>query len=379
MQLATQVIGISTAQVYAELLRLLELQVAFCGPEPYSEPTIYVDSDDDPDPEDGPRASTIDLTSRMVDYGNLSEGIAESDPANINISQIIHPKKPRRKIILNGMGEVESQSSSNDTDDDNSFDNAKQSKSAEVNGTKDTNVHHQLKSHCEEKYHKSRASDGNTTSIHFPNEDHVRQHLLLLAEHPYKFVTYIRRRSHYPESWTVNFPSLAHRLRVVELEKIIMACHGLEGLRVIRILQVKGKLAEKELGASALMNQKVMRCILTAMHQSGHIELQEIPRDAQRQPSRCIFLWYFDTERCRQTVLEQTYKTMVRCIQRIKVEREAIRSIISKAARTDVIGNEEKFLSLEERTVLEVWREKEEKLLGEMQRLDDVVSVLRGY
>ena len=177
----------------------------------------------------------------------------------------------------------------------------------------------------------------------------------------------------------MDFPALSRQLRLIELESIITTRYGVEALRIIRILQEKGKLDEKAIATFALMNQKTMRSILTTMHEGGHLELQEVPRDNQRQPSRTIFLWFFDPERCRQKVLEETYKTMARCMQRAKAEREAVQSVIDKASRTDVVGKEDELLGLDERTALGAWREKEERLLGEIGRLDDLVAVLRDF
>ena len=122
-----------------------------------------------------------------------------------------------------------------------------------------------------------------------------------------------------------------------------------------------------------------MRSILNRMHGAGHVELQEIPRDTQRQPSRTMFLWYFDVERCRRKLLEETYKTMARCLQRVKSERGLLHNLMEKAARSDVKGREAEFLKIEEQATLEKWRSMEERLLGEIGRLDDVVAVLRDF
>ena len=70
---------------------------------------------------------------------------------------------------------------------------------------------------------------------------------------------------------------------------------------------------------------------------------------------------------------------MARCLQRVKVEREAVQTVIEKAERTDVVGKEEEYLGVGERVALEEWREREERLLGEVGRLDDLVAVLRDF
>jgi len=206
----------------------------------------------------------------------------------------------------------------------------------------------------------------------------MKQHLHLLAEDEHEFVRLTEKDNGLVE-WSVDFRHLARQLRQYELEQTITARFGTVATRMVRIFLHKGKLDEKQISNLALVHQKQMRAALTVMHEAGHLELQEVPRDTNRQPSRTMFLWYFDPERCRQLVLEQTYKAMARCLQRAKVERLAIQTLIDKAERTDVVGNEDQYLSVEERVVLSQWREKEERILGEVGRLDDLVGVLRDY
>lgn len=115
------------------------------------------------------------------------------------------------------------------------------------------------------------------------------------------------------------------------------------------------------------------------MHQSGYLQLQEIPRDANRQPSRTLFLWAWDPERARAQLLEECYATMERLVRRARVERERVRETIEKASRTDVVGREKEFLAEGERVALGGWRAREERIWGEVGRLDDVVSIVRDF
>lgn len=230
----------------------------------------------------------------------------------------------------------------------------------------------------------SSALEGNDDDDDGPISNHgssmpsIKQHLHLLAEDEHEFVRLTEKDNGLVE-WSVDFSALSRQLRHYELERTITARFGTLATRMVRIFLDKGKLDEKQISNLALIHQKQMRAALTVMHEAGHLELQEVPRDNNRQPSRTMFLWYFDPERCRQLVLEQTYKAMARCLQRVKFERLAIQTLIDKAERTDVVGKEDQYLSVDERVVLSRWREKEERILGEVGRLDDLVGVLRDY
>lgn len=213
-------------------------------------------------------------------------------------------------------------------------------------------------------------SDGNRTY-------EVDQHLCLLAQPPYSLTS--KRMVSGLITWTVEFRHLARKLRHLELERIIEARYGDVALRVVRVLHDKGKLDEKRLQEISLLPFKDLRQVLASMQTGGFVDLQEVPRDALRQPSKTIFLWFYDPDRVGNSVLEDTYKAMSRCLQRLRFERSRLKEFLEKTERSDVKGNEERYLSEAELTLLGQWRAKEALLLGEVARLDEMVAVIRDY
>ena len=334
------------------------------------------EDEDEDDPANWPApVSATELSAVFRESVDLAGAIGRVAPNKVDRNRFIHPKKRRKKTLFdsNEAGVEDVASTDEDEDMGDVVENGNISEVDEdedhVNGDADYGS-------------KVKVEKEDQTPIYNDERSRVellRQHLLLLAEHPLGFVEYIKRTPTKPEQWTVNFRSLARQLRQMELENTIATRFGPGATRLVRIFQEKGKLDEKAITSIGLINQKLMRSILTAMHEAGHLELQEIPRDNARQPSRTLFLWYFDPERCRQKVLEEAYKAMARCLQRARVEKEEVQLTIDKADRTDVVGREEEYLGVEERGALSAWREKEERLLGEVGRLDDLVAVLRDF
>ncbi|RAH73686.1 putative DNA directed RNA polymerase III subunit Rpc82 [Aspergillus aculeatinus CBS 121060] len=205
----------------------------------------------------------------------------------------------------------------------------------------------------------------------------IDQHLSLLSQPPYNLTS--KRVVSGLITWTVEFRHLARKLRHLELERVIEARYGDVALRVIRVLHAKGKLDEKRLQEISLLPFKDLRQVLASMQSGGFVDLQEVPRDAQRQPSRTIYLWFYDPDRIRDSILEDTYKAMSRCMQRLRFERSRLKEFLEKTERSDVKGNEERYLSPAELTLLGQWRSKEALLLGEITRLDEMVAVMRDY
>ena len=205
----------------------------------------------------------------------------------------------------------------------------------------------------------------------------IDQHLSLLSQPPYNLTS--KRVLSGLITWTVEFRHLARKLRHLELERMIEARYGDVALRVIRVLHAKGKLDEKRLQEISLLPFKDLRQVLASMQAGGFVDLQEVPRDAQRQPSRTIYLWFYDPDRIRNSILEDTYKAMSRCLQRLRFERNRLKEFLEKTERSDVKGNEERYLSQAELTLLDQWKAKEALLLGEVARLDEMVAVMRDY
>jgi DNA-directed RNA polymerase III subunit RPC3 len=225
-----------------------------------------------------------------------------------------------------------------------------------------------------------------TNGNHDENEDkpsgqnrafEIDQHLSILSQPPYNLTT--KHVISGLPTWRVAFRGLARKLRHQELENMIEARYGDVALRVIRILHAKGKLDEKRLQDISLLPFKDLRKSLATMQTGGFVDLQEVPRDAQRQPSKTIYLWYYDPDRVCNSMTEDTYKAMSRCIQRIKFERSRERDFLEKTERTDVKGHEEEFLSDAELEHLRNWKAREALLLAEVARLDEMVAVFRDY
>jgi len=199
-------------------------------------------------------------------------------------------------------------------------------------------------------------------------------HLEILCEEPYNFLSHSLE---YPDRYVVNFSDLSIHLRNAELFRIISSRFDKYAVRIIRVFLDRGKLDEKHLQEIVLMSAKELRHTLAILQQAGFLELQEVPREAQRQPSRTMYLWFYDPDRVRKMLIEDTYKCMTRCLQRMKVERDKVKPTIEKSERTDVRGKEERLLAKAELAVLKGWRKKEEWLLGEVGRLDELIFVLR--
>jgi DNA-directed RNA polymerase III subunit RPC3 len=359
------------------MLHTLERDIRQCKQELHLPGTV-IDVDEELNPYSLPKLRTDDLQAILTEVPGMADAIGHTDRSKINMARFDHPKKRRRKdpSIPNGdvqMAEVEGQASSDESEhgeDDKGNVSGVDSYPDNPNEW-DEDMDYNPVDPVPRKRKRSASPKGPPSPL--------RQHLFLLSNQPNGFLHHLPASRTSRESWSVDFHGLSRHLLTNSLLHFITNRFGSLATRLVRILQERGKLDEKTLTSSGLLNQKTMRALLTAMNRAGFLELQEVPKGNDRQPSKTIYLWFFDDERCRLRVLDETYKTMTRVLQRIGVEREKVKGTVEKSERVDVQGREEEMLGEEEKKALKDWRAKEERLLGELGKLDDLVAVLRDF
>jgi DNA-directed RNA polymerase III subunit RPC3 len=205
----------------------------------------------------------------------------------------------------------------------------------------------------------------------------VDKHIRLLAEDPLHFATWHTRAGF--SQWHIEFEEIAKQLIQTEVENTISARKGALGVKLIRALRKKGKLDERAACNAMMMSANDIRGIVNDLTVAGFVQTQEIPKVERREAKHSLHLIWYDRQRAREKLLHDTYKGMVRILQRIAFEREKVQPLLSKAERSDVVGNEEKWLSKGELDALKKWKEVQEKLLLQLSREDDLVATLRDF
>jgi len=111
-----------------------------------------------------------------------------------------------------------------------------------------------------------------------------------------------------------------------------------------------------------MLASKDVRVITASLSSASLLELQEVPKSAERLPARTFYLWHVDLARAYTALISHLYKTMANLIQRRKFEVGKMEALIEKRNRTDVKESEGELLSREDK--------------AEIKRLDEVVEKL---
>ncbi|KAF9878525.1 hypothetical protein CkaCkLH20_04017 [Colletotrichum karsti] len=361
-QYAADAFGEVTGQIYHTVLRLLTQQVPRCQLDP------RIDTDND---GDGPGANSkqVTVTSLQI-HDNLDESIDVAFGIGKATQDQIDYKSAERIRAAPGPLMYDS--------DDSYDDNPKPprpSARSQTNGGRRAGSDSDSEGEGEgSRETKVKFEDVASSGTRL---DQMRQHLLLLAESRQGFLRHCGSQGR--GQWTVDFKPLLEEFKQQEVDAVIEQSFGRHGLRLTRILREKGKLDEKMLPSLALMKKQDVQGKMLAMQMAGFVDVQEVPKDASRTATRTMFFWFFDIERIENQLVDDYYKTMLRCLQNLEVHRYRERNILSFVERRDVKGKEEEVMTAEHYNKYSTFLDLQSKLLGHVMRLDDLVSVFRDY
>ncbi|CAJ2511039.1 Uu.00g066640.m01.CDS01 [Anthostomella pinea] len=351
------IIGDTTAQVYGALLRALSKKISRCR-------VSGILSNEEADFLE-PRVSTDDVFEHLSPSVDVSFGIgtASEDTIDIRYAEKIRRDPPQLQdpSFQDGLQEGDVVVASDDEYDET----GELTNGAAVNGSRRGSKPGQNGT-------KVKGEDGGPLSSQRLRQ--MRQHLLILAESKQQFVRHCGAGQ-----WTVDFGPLLQRVRFIELDTMIEESFGRQGLRLTRILREKGKIDDKTLPTMALMRKPDVHVKMAEMEMAGFLDVQEVPRDNNRAANRTMFFWFFDEERTLRRILDSTYKSMVRCLERLEVERRRRKNVLSVTERRDVQGKEKDMLRSDVYSEWLEFLEVEKKLLGQIGRMDDLVAILRDY
>lgn len=120
--------------------------------------------------------------------------------------------------------------------------------------------------------------------------------------------------------------------------------------------------AHSQISKVAMLASKDVRVITASLSSASLLELQEIPKSADRLPARTFYLWHVDLARAYTALISHLYKTMANLVQRKQFEVAKMAALVEKRNRTDVRESEGELLSKEDKQ--------------EIERLDVVVEKL---
>ena len=144
------------------------------------------------------------------------------------------------------------------------------------------------------------------------------------------------------------------------------------------------------------MSKKEVQPLLTKLSEASLVQLQDVPRSADRAANRTIFLWsvvisfgltfarvylsvfrYVDLPKTYSVLLTSAYKTLGNILTRRAHETSLVQALLDKRSRSDVSDNWEVLMGRAEREALEEYERKMEEMRVLEMRTEETVFVLK--
>ncbi|GAA5949208.1 hypothetical protein JCM3765_003331 [Sporobolomyces pararoseus] len=178
--------------------------------------------------------------------------------------------------------------------------------------------------------------------------------------------------------WRVDYSALGRAMKRATVEAIIRDKLGDKELRCWRIMEAKGKLDEKHVARLAFLSVKEAREVLARLSNARLIEPQEVPRSADRAPSRTLYLWYVDFNRTVTSLIAHHYKALANLQAQRLEQLERKKGLVEKRERTDVRENQSLLSRRDQEEGADLdW--KMEALATAEMRIDKQLFVLREF
>lgn len=201
------------------------------------------------------------------------------------------------------------------------------------------------------------------------------------------------------QSFKVEFAMIGARMKRCLVEAMIEQKTSAAGIRCWRILEAKGKLDEKhvsvvlilidrsavteelirrlQLAKLAFLAVKEARETISLLGALSLIEPQEVPRSADRAPSRTFYLWFVDYEKVINSLLGHHYKALASLRAQRQHQLGLRKSLVERRNRKEVRDAKDAGLTTSDRYQLKELDKVLEALSVAEMRIDQDIFVLK--
>lgn len=201
--------------------------------------------------------------------------------------------------------------------------------------------------------------DGNPHSVSL-----VNGHLKLLASTSIPFLKEVR-----PGIYYVPYTKVLPILKTLTYDYIIASTLGPSAMRICRCIRENSLVSEKFINSTALMKEKDIRTTIGSLIKYNVIEIQEVPRTADRAASRAVFLFRSKERHAYNFMKQNLAWNLDNLIHKKERLKEDNSTLLTKANRDDVKGKETELLLPSELNQLKMVNERELNIWARVSRM----------
>ncbi|CCD26904.1 DNA-directed RNA polymerase III subunit C82 NDAI_0J00120 [Naumovozyma dairenensis CBS 421] len=192
----------------------------------------------------------------------------------------------------------------------------------------------------------------------------INNHLKLLASSKIPFLQETR-----PGVFYVPYSKLIPMLKSSMYDYILVSTLGPSAMRIRRCITVNGLVSEKVITQTALMKEKDIRSTISSLIKYNVVEIQEVPRTADRAASRAVFLFRCNEKQSYNFMKQNLTWNIANLLYKKEILRNENSTLLTKANRDDVKGREAELLLPSELNQLKMVNERELNTFGRISRV----------
>lgn len=202
----------------------------------------------------------------------------------------------------------------------------------------------------------------------------INGHLKLLSSSRIPFLQEAQ-----PGLFFVPYTKLTPLLKSSVYDSIISFTLGQSAARILRCVRANSLVTEKVINSMALMKEKDIRCVIASLINYNAVEIQEVPRTADRAASRSVFLFRNNEKHAYDLMKLNLTWNIANLLHKTEELKDDNSTLLTKANRDDVKGREEELLLPSEINQLKMVNERELNGVTRNMRLLSLWEVFKFF
>lgn len=213
--------------------------------------------------------------------------------------------------------------------------------------------------------------------------DNSEPHSLALVQHHMKLLSnstaipFLVEVS--PGSYTVPYTSLLKDLKQYNYETLVKTTLGPNAFRVLKCLKALKLADEKTLSNSILLKERTVRNELYRLIGLNIVEIQEVPRSADRAASKTFYLFRHKDGTAYNHLRHLVVFSMAEILTNIASFKQDHKILLEKCEREDVKGHEDELLLDLELKVLKDLQAREIHNMGRFMRMKTLMGIFGTF
>ncbi|KAK6462464.1 DNA-directed RNA polymerase III subunit RPC3 [Scheffersomyces coipomensis] len=178
-----------------------------------------------------------------------------------------------------------------------------------------------------------------------------------------------------PGTFTIPYTALIKSLQQYNFETLIKTTLGVNSFRVLRCLKSQKIGDEKSLANAVLLKEKTVRNEVYKLFKANLVEIQEVPRSADRAASKTFFLFRHKEIVSYNFLNNALIFSMAEILTNIQNFKEDHKILLEKCEREDVKGHEDELLLESELKTLKNLQTREIQNIGRFYRIKSLFEI----